>query len=405
MKNLIVTISVLCLAAGCQSQSNMSQAREDAQKRWQQARAQVLCSLATEYLKAGQLDKAAGSVQDARALDPASGPACLLGGRVAIEQGKYLLAIADLTKFCEQSPKNAEARYLLAVAQEKNGDLEQALKSYRQASDLDRGNIFPVMAAAEVLILLNRAPEAQEYFAPYVDRGGADPAVYELAGRMAMMTRGYAKAAEYFQQAHDLDFGNVRYREALAEAQYRDGRFARATETYTDLLGLQDYTPSAMTYCRLGDCYMALHDAAHAKNMYLKATELSPTSAGAWAKHAEAALALKDEARAIASAQASLDLEPDNVQAATVLGYAMVRSGKSRQALPQLRQAAAAHPQSAMLQVVMGRAYDLSGDAAKAKECYEQALKIDDQNALAQALLAGAVKNAAGQETPKSSVN
>jgi Tfp pilus assembly protein PilF len=246
-KKLIAIAIILALAGGCNMPS-VPEAKKQAYDRWYETRANVLCQLGRDFFETGNLKKAKAKINEALSLDEDNREDRVLLAKIYIEQEAYQLATAELTKLQEDCPRSPEVPYLLGVAQEKSGLLDDALVSYRQCQSLDQSNISAVIAAAEVLASQGKVRQAQLYVDSYIGIADNDPGMYELAGRLAMMRGEYDKAAEYCQRAHDLDLENVPYTESLARAQFLSGKFRLASETLKSLTGLEDYeTPSAST--------------------------------------------------------------------------------------------------------------------------------------------------------------
>jgi tetratricopeptide (TPR) repeat protein len=391
MKRILLITAILTLASGCQSFSQMfkvEDSKAQAQKRWCHTRAELLCGAASEYLKSGQLDKAAGKAQEALSLENDLAPARLLLGKVYIEQGEFPAAIAEIQKARDLQPTFWEPLYYLAVAQERSGHLEDALENYRKAQAMSPGNLEPVKAAAEMMIQLNRAAEARLYLENYLGSAGNDVGMYELAGRLAMTARDYEKAVRYYQRAHDIDAANTRYREALGEAQLLNGSYVDAADTLGDLLADKKYTPSSMTYCRLGECHLVMNKPALAQDDYFKASELDPECVGVWVGLAKASLMAGDPRRGILAARKALELQENNSDALALLGYSLLKNRQQEEALAVLLRGAKAKPQDGTLRCLLGRAYAMSGNSSKAVECYQQALQLEPGNSLACELLA-----------------
>jgi tetratricopeptide (TPR) repeat protein len=391
MKRILLITAILTLASGCESftqVSKMDDGKAQAHKRWSHTRAQLLCDAAGEYLKSGQLDKAADKAQEALSLESGLVTARVLLAKVYIEQGEFPAAIVEIQKARDLQPRAWEPLYYLAVAQERSGHLEEALENYRKSGAMSPGNLEPVKAAAEVMIQLDRAAEARLFLENHLDAAGNDVGMYELAGRLAMTARDYAKAARYYQRAHDMAPANIRYREVLGEAQLLNGDYAGAAETLNDLLADKKYTPSSTTYCRLGECHLVLNRPAQAQDDFFKATELDPESAGVWVGLAKASSMAGDWRRSILAARKALGFQEDNAEALALLGYSLLKNGQHEEALAALIRGTKARPEDGTLQCVLGRAYAVSGNSTKAVECYQQALRLEPGNSLARELLA-----------------
>jgi len=388
MKKLV---SILLLAAigGCQSET-IQTSRKQAYEKWNATRAKMLYGVASEHLKTGQLERAGNKVQEALALDPKFHDARILLAKVRIELGQYDLAAAELAQVREARPDSAEAVFLLAVAQEKNKELDEALQNYRKAYAMDNKNVSALTSTAEVLVALGRIPEAQKQVESYLGTHRDDPGLHEIAGRLAIMTGQPQKAVEYFRRAQNLDHFNIPYRESLARAYFYNGQYEQAEQTLEDLLEMKNYKPGVWFHTMLGECYIGMNRPRDARRSFETATQLKPADASVWAHLAKAALACGDLDRAAISARQAMDLEPSHLEASLTLGYILVRKGQPAQAVTLLTQAVRAHPDNGMLRCVLGRAYAQSGDAARAIQCYQDAVKLDPDNQAARELLAAA---------------
>ena len=388
MKRLIVMAMVLGGLAGCNLKS-VPEATKEAYDRWHETRARILYGVALQHFKVGQLDKARVKASEALALDEDFIEGRVLLAKIYIEQGEYSLAIRGLTRVNKDVPESAEVLYLLGVAQEKAGRLDEALTSYRRSQALDVSGSEAVKAAAEVLAAQGRTHDAQVYIETYLSPGCNDPGLYELAGRLAVMRKDYSRAASYYREALDLDYKNTRYAESLVKAQFFARQYPEAMEGLNGLAQSPDYEPGGWVFTMLGDCYMAMGRSFHARDAYQRATEISPSNSGVWSNLAKAALAMKDLPRAIVSARHAHMLDSACLEATILLGYALLRDGQVSPSLDVLKQGAARHPDSPELRCVLGRAHAAGGNKAEAMRCYAAALRIDPANALARELLDG----------------
>ncbi len=393
MGRLIMYILILGLLAGCNLQS-VPEAKQQAYERWHHTRSQILYGMAMEEFKAGQLDRARVKTLEALSLNQKFTLARLLLGKIYIEQGKHGLACSELERVHQEAPDSAEGLYLLGVAQEKEGLLDDALGSYRQSHALDGANLAPVAAAAEVLVRQGQVRQAQLYIESYIDIAGTEVGMYELAGRLAMMRKEYGKAARYYQEACDLSPKNVHYAGSLARARFFAGQYELALENLQKLADSATYKPVAWVYMMLGDCYMVMGRSYRALHAHRRATELNPNKTGVWLNLAKTALAAGERAHAILAARHALALDGACLDATMLLGYALLRDGQIVDSLSHLKQAVKQHPSSPELRCVLGRAHFAAGNQAEAIRCYATALRIDPDNVLAKELFNAGIEKA-----------
>lgn len=382
---MIIIVIVVLTLAGCRNR--MPQMTSEAHGRMDSTRAMVLCGTGKQLLRVGKLDEARNKAREALQLDKKYFDARMLLGKVLIEQGQYSLAALELAMARDQQPTSTEASFLLGVAYEKAGRLEKALVNYRRTLALDPGDMGAVMASAEVLVAMGKIDQARLYVASYLDRAGDEAGMFELAGRLATMRDDHAKAAVYYQHAHDIDFKNVRYRQAMAKAQFFAGQYDQAGETLTALLRLRSYSPPYWVLAMLGDCHMEQGHVYEARDAYQKASDQNPSVAGIWVSLAKASLALGDIPGAISASRCALQLDEGCLETTLVLGYALLRNGQSRQAVAFLTAATDRYGDNATFKCLLGRAYAIAGNAALAQQCYTAALQAEPDNQLARRLL------------------
>jgi tetratricopeptide (TPR) repeat protein len=336
----------------------------------------------------GQLDKAKVKAAEALALDENYIEARVLLGKVYIELGQYGQARAELARVCAQAPQSAEAVYLLGVAQEREGRLSDALESYRNAYEMDGTNVSAVLAAAEVLVALGQLGDAETLIESYVDLAPEDAGICEIAGRLAMLRKDYAKAVQQYTLACDQDPRNIFYQDALATAMFMAGKYKDSVELLKRMVELKDHKATAGQYGMLGNCYVVLNKPREARDAFAVQTQLTPNDPVPFVNLAKAALQLGDYPRSILSAQQAIDLDAGNFDATCVMGYALICDGQSARAVGLLTTAGESHPDNATLQCLLGRAHAASGDETKAIKCYKTALELEPTSVLARELLA-----------------
>lgn len=384
MQRTLILVLLVAATAGCESMmvDRQQMARDD----WNTVRADSACERAAEHLAAGQLVQAQVKAHEAIELDEDYVPARIVIAKINIEQGHFQAAINHLEQALMMEPDNPEVVFLLAVGEERVGKLDRALDDYTRAYELDESNFSAVLAAAEVLVAMERVSDAAKYLAKHMGRADNDPGAYELAARLAMMQGQHDRAADYYQAAWELDQSNIDYEEAMGLAQAMAGRHAEAAATLSDRIARSDPPAAPWVYATLGDSHLALGDRAEAIAAYRKLCELRP-DAVSWVSLAKAHLESGATAEVIQSATRALELEADNADALSLLGYALIETGQCERAITLLAPAAQTQPENTMLQCLLGQAYDALGEPNRARNCYSEAVRLEPENALAWALL------------------
>jgi len=386
MKNLSLILVAGLVLAGCGQ--GMTDARAEAKKNWDRMRAESLCSQAAEHLRLGQLTQASKLAEEAISLDEECDDARVVLSKAYIERGQYNSAADELLGVLRRRPGAAEPLYLLAVAHERASRFSEALEEYQAAYELDDSNLHAVLAATEVLVEMDRPHDARVYLARYADRADNDPAVYELAGRLAMMDGDYAAAVDQYRQACSIDMDNSAYMEALAVAQVLDGRNAQAISSLTRRIALKDEPACGWVYTMLGDCLMSADRLAGAHDAYERASVLLPDAPDSWVNLAKVLVAMKQMPQAAAAGAKALALDAKRLDASLLTGYALLQSGQSDQAVKVLQDATTLYRKNSTLLCALGRAYEALGRSLDARRCYTDAARANPSDALASALLA-----------------
>ncbi len=386
----------LMLAVGCQ-QPEMKESKKVAYDKWAASRANVLHSLARDHLMNGNIDKACAKAEEGLGLDPNSKDLQFLLARVYIEKGYYARSIGLLQSLADQEQSSdparrssilAEVHYLLGVAQEKEGKLDEAMASYNLSAQIDPSTSAPILAATEVLITKGQVAQAQDFLSCHMARYSPEPAMAELAGRLAMMQKQYQPASRHFQLACDLDSQNHRYPELLASAQYAGGEYRQAGETLSRLLRRKDYKAPTWIYTLQGDCMMANRRYEPAEKAYQHACLLRAEDPVCWTRLAKAALAQNRLTKAIRSAYKARDLDADNLDASVILGYSLMRIGKPELAVEVLLDICKGHPDEEVVLCLLGRAYSQLGQPELSRKYYEAARRVQPDSRLLEGLLA-----------------
>lgn len=381
-----IVVAAGVLLAGCGNK--LAESRQQAYENWNHVRAQAVCAQAAEHLRLGQLKLACKRAREAIVLDEDYHVARIVLAKAYIERGQYTSAAVELRRVLRQRLDSAEALYLLAVADEKSGKLTDALAEYRRAYELDDTNFQAVLAAAEVLVALNKPREAREYLQGHLDRADGDPAAYELAGRLAMMNQDYAAAARHFRSACEIDMDNPNYVEALGLALVYAGQLDQAKAQLTYRTELPARPIPAWVYTMLGDCHLADSEFVAARQAYREACDLVPDEPAAWVDLAKACLAVRDSSGAIEAATRALAADADCFEAYLVKGYALLQGGEPARAIEVLRSASGADTNDYTLLCVLGQAYQKVGNLNEARRCYRRAAQLSPDGPLGQALLA-----------------
>ncbi|MHC4429067.1 MAG: tetratricopeptide repeat protein [Planctomycetota bacterium] len=197
--------------------------------------------LAVQQFNSGDLERALSTINSSIALSGQTAPAELLRGRILLELGRSDDALASLKQGVAIDPAVPEFHYYRAIAFERIGRLEEALEDYRAAAALAPNEAQYILAAAEVLIDLDRLDDARTLLAKQTGDFESNAGVRQALGHVAMLQGDHREAIHFFAEAAMLGPGDPVLREDLCHAQITAGRFTEAEATLRRLCGEEGY--------------------------------------------------------------------------------------------------------------------------------------------------------------------
>ena len=123
--------------------------------------ARSLVNLGTALGQLGDLDAAIGKYEEALAIDPDQATAHFNLGSSLVKQQRAAEAIPHLEAVLKTTPYDAESHLLLAQALVATGDDWASLEHFRQAAELDPGNVLAVIGGAAALVRLEQFVRAE----------------------------------------------------------------------------------------------------------------------------------------------------------------------------------------------------------------------------------------------------
>lgn len=369
----------------CQ-QSSVQESKKQAFENWSKERAKVFSKMAQDHYKYGQVDAAMAKAAEAHKLDEDNLDIHLLYCQLLMEQGQFKAARDDLEHLRDKYPRNGQIHYLLGVAYERQGKLDEALACYKMAVRFNPSSAGPVLAAVETYIAMGQLDQAETFMNDHLNQADQSAGVHELRGRLAMMKGQPRQAAGYFGQAWSLNRKCDAYLRMMAEAHLAAGEPVEAVKALDKLTSDPEYTESFSVRMLQGDAACCLGQYARAVEHYRGALALQDNSAAAWVALARAKLSAGRAESAIRAAEEARKIDRTNLDAALVLGYALLKNRQPEDALRVLHAAQKAHPKAPMLHALLGKAYSQAGDADRARQCYRYALWLEPHHKAALAL-------------------
>jgi len=387
-KCLLLAGAVIAVLTGCNSAPNEQKTqREEANKQWNQARAGVMHNLAKDQFQVGNFDKARSTVDEALNVDPESVQLYVLSARIAIEQNRLDLADKQLAEARKRDEKNADALYLSGVVAQRWQKPEQALDFYTKASEAHPTELAYLLARSEMLVMLNRRPEAISALQDKLVYFEHSAAIRDAVAQIHMQDKRYTQAADLFRQASILAGDDLSIRERLATAQFFAGDYKAATETLNKLLLKEPYTDRGDLFMLFGESQLAINRNVEARQAFEKATDLDSSSVTAWLGLTKAALALNDIRRAEGAVRRAVSLSPELADVHLMLGYVRLKQDRADDAIRSFQTANSLDPKDSVSLCMIGHVLEKQGRYDEALSWYARALKVNPQDELALRLM------------------
>jgi tetratricopeptide (TPR) repeat protein len=385
----VLALSLIVLVGGgCSNSAKKPTPQEQAKVQWNAARSGVLVGLAKDQYEAGEFDKAKQTINDALKLSPQSAPAHIMAARIAIEQAQLEVAERELRLAGEFDPRNAEADYLSGVVYQRWQKPDLAYECYTHANEKAPSELAYLMARSEMLVSMDRAPEALKLLQDRVVYFEHSAAIRDAVGQLLIQQKQYNAAMQMENEAAILTPDDMTIREHQAMAQFYARQYDQASMTLARLTSQDKFTKRSDLYACLGECYDHLGRHREARDAFETATKLDPSTPGLWLGLGKAAMQLNDIRRADLSLKKAIALDPTNPECKLLLGYLRLRQQRLPEALAAFRQVSDSPEADPVSLCMTGYVLQKLGHTDEAIKYYGRALKRNPNDELANKLMA-----------------
>lgn len=379
----------LLAAAGCQSGPAKPTPKEEATKKWNAARAAVLAGLARDQFQSGNFDKARQTVDEALRMVPDHAPLHVLSAKLLIEKGQLEAAERELEAARKFAPNDAEAFYLSGVVYQRWQRPQDAYNNYAAAAERSPADLPYVLAQAEMLVAMDRMPEALALLQGKVTYFEHSGAIRDAVGQLLMQVGKYADAVAVLRQASILSEKDDSVRERLALALYFNKDYREAGDLLERLTQSEAYNKRADLFLVLGECFLQTARPREARVTFETATQLDPQSAQGWRGLGRAALEAGDLKRAELALARSLKVDGGLAETHLLLGYVRVKQDRLPEAQTAFERASALDPHDTVSLCMIGYVLEKQGRSDAAAQAYAKALRIKPGDDMASRLMAG----------------
>ncbi len=344
--------------------------------------------MAHQAFLAGDLKKALRHADYSIELNSKVPRSHVLRGRTMMEMGNLEQANFSFKKAEEIDAKNVDAQYFQGVLAERLMRPEEALTRYQQAATLDESNSQYPVAAAEMLIQLDRATEAESYLMARRDHFDHSPGIRQTLGHLAMLRNDSKSAEQLFFEASLLAPNDQPILEDLAHAQMNNGRFAAAETNLSKLLAKTENEKRRDLRHLQAVCLTQVNRPVEAREVYFTLTkdEEGSSDFDAWLGLGRLSVTLRDNARLREASSRLVAINPERPEGYVLRAIHLRKTGEFEKARDSLGQALSIRQDTDSL-VLLGLIERDLGRVEGAKAAFAQALKLDPTNPEASELI------------------
>jgi protein O-GlcNAc transferase len=380
--------AAVLLIAGCNGPTEKGkEAREHANARWNEMRAGTEWDMARQAYEVGDLDAARKRVEASISYNPEVPKSHVLLGRIHFEKGNLEAAQQALGRAVEINPEFADAHYCLGLVYERMQRFDDAFQSYSKAYELGDEDVFPLVAAIEVLITDGRLDEAYGFATAESERFPHNAALRQLIGQIEQIRGNHEKAVAHFEEARLLAPENETVREDLVLALYAARRFAECEFELQRMLKEKEHAGRRDLRHMQADCLIEIDRAMEARDVLMQLVAEESSDARAWSTLGFLAQTLGDERRVRQAGDRLMGLTPNEPDGYLLRAMWEWDHGEPERALRMIERAvelSAADPNPHLLAGVW---CSKLGREAEAIAHFEQARRINPADVRAGRLL------------------
>lgn len=261
---------------------------------------------------------------------------------IYIDKGNYADALYILEGILGVAPHSTDLRYMAAICEQNQGNLENALIHYAL---IDKDSRYYSNAAVQRALLLNhmgRGAEAMPILQQAIEDVPDNDELYYIAGLFSYEQNAYPDAVMYLEKAVELNPENVQYLIQMGMFLEKTEQQDKAIEYMRRVLALDPKSAPALNY--IGYTYADQgRNLNEAEKLILQAMEISPGDG----------------------------------YIVDSLGWVYYKQGKYSLALEYLAKAHAMQPSDPVISEHLGDTYVKLNQHEKAALFYEKALQLD----------------------------
>jgi Flp pilus assembly protein TadD len=322
------TTVLIATLVGCSGQGNYTrQSVSMAKERMSFLKSATEWELARQAFLAGDLEKALDKVEYSLSINDTVVKSQVLKGRILIELGDLGNALKTLRTAETLDPADSDAHYYLGIIFERLNRPQDAYTHFDQATEFDDYNPAYAVAAAEMLIDMERIDEAKEYLIS-IPMAQNNAGIRQSLGHIALLEHDPSSAVKFFQQARLLAPDDEGIAEDLIHAQMVAGKYADAEGNISRLLKIPTNADRRDLHILHAKALMSTGRPVEARSIYQKllAEPEGKSDVDSWIGLANASFVINDLRTVRKAASRIVSLSPDSHEG--YLLYAMYHRKK-----------------------------------------------------------------------------
>jgi tetratricopeptide (TPR) repeat protein len=336
------------------------------------------CNLGTIYRDLGRRDEAVEAFKQMIRITPNDADAYCNLGTTYMDSGRHDKAIEAFKQTVRINPNNTDAYCNLGATYKDLGRYDEAIEAFKQMIRINPGDADAYYSIGTTYRDLGRPLDAISAYSSAADICLKDKKIQDAL-------KNYAKIIS-IDPNHSLAlFG-------AADCYFEAENYSEAVKFYNRVLEAIPYDKSlkgpltnvnlaAMTYIKLGNCYVKIGELGQAENSYLQSIESEPNYYDAyvilathyWTK-------VNRYSDAIQMYQRALAIEPRDLTVHLGLGMCHFALKNYQEAIDNFKTYLEIAPYDSSALFFMGDSYRMLGQSDKSVECIQKAIALDPNN-------------------------
>ena len=331
--------------------------------------------LANYAYRIGELDEVRETTDQVLAVAPEDEDALLLSSKLNLLDNNVDGAITKLRVILRNNPESVRALVLLGKAYIDNNSIQLAEDNFRQALDIDSGNVPSALFVAQRLMGSDNIERADEVITTALISSPDDQSLLQALAQVKLAKGDWAGSESVVDSLKKSD-------ESSLMALYLDGRILQGQGKYLEAIEkykvvLSENGAMFVALEQLAFSYLKLDQGEELIDYLTGFTDKNQESIPAYQMLAELYIKQKKWNKAILIVNSGLENEPKWQSGYLLLANVHQSQDQTELAIAAYKRGLKALPESNALALPLASYYESMGDYGQAKSIYEEVLSRD----------------------------